>query len=130
MTSAIYASISAVIIGWLALNVVKLRRKHRINIGDGDNKELMCAREAHYNAVENIPITLLLLFALEFNGAALILVHLFGLAFITGRIFHARAMIDKNLKRRVIGMQVTFYTILGLAIANVLYLPYEKIIGL
>jgi len=129
MTSAIYASISAVIIGWLALNVVKLRRKHRINIGDGDNKELICAREAHYNAAENIPIALLLLFALEFNGATLILVHLLGLALITGRIIHARAMIDKNLKQRVMGMQVTFYTILGLAIANVIYLPYQNFIS-
>lgn len=129
MTSAIYASISAIIIGWLALNVVKVRRKHRVNIGDGDNKELICAREAHYNAVENIPITLLLLFALEFNGATLILVHIFGLAFITARIIHARAMIDKNLKQRVKATQLTFYTIFGLAIANVVYLPYEKFIS-
>ena len=129
MTSVIYASISAIIIGWLALNVVKLRRKHRVNIGDAGNKELICAREAHYNAVENIPIALLLLFALEINAAPLILVHIFGLALITSRIIHARAMINKSLKKRVIGMQVTYYTILGLAIINLIFLPYEKIIN-
>ena len=128
MTSVLYASLSAFLITWLSLNVIKYRRRDKIKFGDGGIDELQVARAAHSNAAEYIPIGLLLLFALEYNGASIWLVHLLGAIFLSGRLIHARGLLSDNLKGRVLGMQVTLYTILGLAILNFLYLPYAQIL--
>lgn len=128
MTSVIYASVCAFTIVWLSLHVIKIRHRERINIGDGGNEQLTVSMAAQSNAIEYIPITLLLLFALEFNGAPLVIVHAFGITLIASRIIHARAMLTENLVTRVRGMQITIWTIIGLALTNLLYLPYANII--
>ncbi len=130
MISAIYASISAFLICWLSLNVIKKRRKNRISIGDGENEELKTAMAAQSNAIEYIPIALLLLFALEYNEANIWIIHLLGIALITGRVIHAHNLLSDNLKGRVLGMQITIYTIIGLALLNIGYLPYTKLFKL
>ena len=85
---------------------------------------------AQSNSIEYIPIALLLLFALEYNDANLLIVHLFGLLLITGRIIHAKGILSEAMKIRVLGMHITIYTIIGLAITNFIYLPYEKLLKL
>lgn len=130
MTSAMYASISAFLIIWLSLNVIKKRREFKVSIGDGHNKKLKIAMAAQSNAIEYIPIALLLLFSLEYNNANILLVHSLGLLLIIGRIIHAKGILSETLKIRVFGMQITIYTILGLAITNFIYLPYDKLLKL
>ena len=98
MTSAIYASLSALLICWLSLNVIKKRRKYRVSIGDGGNVELRTAMAAQLNAIEYIPIALLLLFALEYNEANILIVHLFGVALIAGRAIHAHNLLSEILR--------------------------------
>lgn len=56
MTSVIYASLSAFLIFWLSLNVIKARGRNRIKYGDGGNEELQIARVAQSNAVQYIPL--------------------------------------------------------------------------
>lgn len=126
MTSALYASLSAFIIVWLSLNVIKTRRERKISIGDGEDTRLRIAIAAQLNAVEYIPIALLLLILLEYNGANLVVVHIFGLLLITGRVIHASAILTENMNNRVRGMQITIWVLIGLAIANLLFLPYDK----
>lgn len=128
MTSAIYASIGAFIIVWLSLNVIKIRTAKRIILGDGEDEELQTAIAAQINAVEYIPIALLLLFSLEYNNAHLILVHVLGIALIAGRIIHAKGLLSSVLNTRVLGMQITIWTIIALAVINILYLLYELIL--
>jgi len=70
------------------------------------------------------------LFALEFNNANSLIVHLSGLALISGRIIHAKGILSSNLKTRVLGMQITIYTIIGLAVINFVYLPYAELFEL
>jgi len=127
MTSVIYASVSAFLITWLSLNVIRKRRENRVSIGDGGNVELKTAIAAQSNAIEYIPIALLLLFALEYNEANILIVHFLGLSLIAGRIIHARGIISDTLNVRVLGMQITFFTIIMLAITNLIYLPYENL---
>ena len=124
MITSIYASLSALLIVRLTLAVIKLRRKNRIIIGDGGNEELQLAIRTHSNAVEYIPISLLLLLTLELNGAPGILIHILGVTLLIGRIFHAMALPVKDLKKRVLGMQITIYLIIGLAILNILFLAF------
>jgi uncharacterized membrane protein YecN with MAPEG domain len=97
VTSVIYASISAFLITWLLLNVIKKRRSNRVSIGDGGNEEIKIAMAAQSNAIEYIPIALLLLFALEYNNANLLIVHLLGLLLITGRIIHAKGILSEAM---------------------------------
>ena len=125
MTSVIYASIGAFIIVWLSLHVIKIRTAKNIILGDGENDELKTAIAAQLNAVEYIPIALLLLFALEYNNAHLILVHALGIALISGRIIHAKGLLSNVLKTRVLGMQITIWTIIALAVINILFLLYQ-----
>ena len=121
MITSIYASLSALLIVRLSLSVIKLRRKNRISVGDGGNEELQLAIRTHVNAVEYIPIALLLLLMLELNGAPKILIHLLGATLITGRIIHAIGIPAKNLKKRVLGMQITIFLLIGLAVLNILF---------
>lgn len=128
MTSVLYIVISTIIIVQLSLHVIKVRRKFKVRIGDDNNHTLQLAIAAQLNATEYLPIGVLLLLSLEFNGANYLLIHAFGLVFIIGRIIHARAMLMDNLPRRVLGMQITFYTLLAMAALNMVYLPYARLI--
>ncbi len=126
MITSIYASLSALIIVKLALSVIKLRRKNRVSVGDGGNEELQLAIRTHANAVEYIPITLLLLLTLELNGAPTMLVHVLGATLLIGRILHAMGLSANNLPKRVLGMQITIYLLIGLAILNILFLAFAE----
>ena len=128
MVAVIYASLCALLIIWLSLNAIKGRRKHRIAFGDGGIAELQAALGAHSNATQYIPIGLILLFALEYNDATLWLVHGFGLALVAGRLIHAHGLLTKKHSQRVLGMQITLYALLGLALVNMVYVPYRNVL--
>ena len=109
MITSIYASLSVLLIVRLTLSVIKLRRKNLISVGDGGIEELQLAIRTHANAVEYIPITLLLLLMLELNGAPNTLIHICGITLLIGRIIHAMGLPAKNLPKRILGMQITLY---------------------
>ena len=115
------------LIVYLSLNVIKSRRKHRISVGDGGNEELQTAQGAQSNAIEYLPISLILLFYLEYNGASPWIIHLAGIALITGRTIHARGLLNRRMHRRVLGMQITIYVLIGLCLLNLVYLPLDKL---
>ena len=124
MITSIYASLAVLLIVRLSLSVIKLRRKNRIIVGDGGNEELQLAIRTHANALEYIPITLLLLLMLELNGAPAILIHLLGATLLIGRIIHSIGLPAKDIQKRVLGMQITIYLLIGLAILNLLFLAF------
>ena len=126
MITSLYASLLALLIVRLSVSVIKLRRKHRISVGDGRNKELQLAIRTHSNAVEYIPITLLLLLTLELNGAPKTLIHIAGATLLVGRILHAMGLPAQDLKKRVLGMRITIYLLIGLAILNILFLALTE----
>ncbi|MGB5519350.1 MAG: MAPEG family protein [Gammaproteobacteria bacterium] len=130
MISVIYAVISVVLIIYLSFEVIKTRRKHQISVGDGNNEELQTAQGAQSNAIEYIPISLLLLFYLEYNGASNWVIHLAGITLIIGRIIHAHGLLKRSLSRRVLGMQITIYVLIGLCLLNIAFLPLDKLLGL
>ncbi|HHX8262107.1 TPA: MAPEG family protein [Vibrio diabolicus] len=127
MITALYASILAILIIWLAVQVIKQRRLNQVAYADGGVEALQIARSAQSNATEYIPITLILMVLLEFNSAYPTWIHLTGIIFVIGRIIHARGILKEDLKRRVRGMQVTFLVILSLVVLNMIYLPYDKL---
>ncbi|MDE0541108.1 MAPEG family protein [Vibrio sp. VA3] len=127
MITALYANILAILIIWLAVQVIKQRRLNQIAYADGEVEALQIARSAQSNATEYIPITLILMALLEFNSAYPTLIHLTGIIFVIGRVIHAKGILKKDLKKRIRGMQVTFLVILSLVVLNMIYLPYDKL---
>lgn len=125
MISSLYAALSALLIVWLSFRVIKLRRAKKIRLGDGGEPELQIAIRAQGNATEYIPISLILLVLLELNGAHMALVHTGGIAILAGRLLHAKGLLTESLRYRVLGMQVTIYTLIGLGVANLAYAVYS-----
>ncbi|MDD5319694.1 MAG: MAPEG family protein [Methylococcales bacterium] len=125
MISSLYAAMLALLIVWLTLRVIKLRRLKKVRFGDGGEPELQIAIRAQGNATEYVPISLILLVLLELSGAHTALVHSGGIAMLAGRILHARGLLTRSLRYRVLGMQVTIYTLIGLAFANLAYAVYN-----
>jgi len=113
-----YASLLALLFVWLSLNVIKLRRRFQVRLGDNNNLELRAAISAQSNAAQYIPFALLLLLMLEINQAHSLLLHLLALMLLSGRIIHARGLLKGLLPWRVRGMQLTLFMLIGSAVAN------------
>lgn len=125
MITSIYAALLAILIVGLSLNVIKLRQMGQVILGDGDNLELQSAIRAQGNATEYIPISLILLLLLELSKGHWSLLHIGGIVLLTGRLIHARGLLKGNLRFRVLGMQLTLFNIIYLAIANLVYLYFK-----
>lgn len=87
--TGLYAALCAILVVVLALRVVLHRGRHRIGIGDGGDKALVKLIRVHGNAIENVPLALLLLLLLELNQTAPAWLHGFGIAIVLGRVLHA-----------------------------------------
>ena len=118
-----YASLLAVLVVILAMLVVRLRRGLKIGIGDGGNRDLARAIRVHGNAIESIPLFLILLAVYEINGGNVTLLHILGGVFFVSRVLHARGMlVSAGASRgRELGTIGTNTCLLGLAIANALW---------
>ncbi|WP_417550607.1 MAPEG family protein [Methylophaga sp.] len=120
MHVTIYISLAAFLIVALARNVIALRRRHKVALGDGGNKDLLGAIRAHANAVEYLPIGLLLLIVFELNQGPIWLIHVLGILFIIGRVIHANGISKSIIPRRIIGMQLTIWLLIIMAVLNLL----------
>jgi uncharacterized protein len=127
MISSIYAALAALWIVWLSLGVIKVRRAKQVKLGDGNEPELQAAIRAQGNATEYIPISLILLVLLELNSGHAVLIHLGGITLLAGRIIHAKGLLTDNLRYRILGMQATIFTIIGLAVANIAYTVFNSL---
>lgn len=119
MHTSIYAGLCGLLMAWLALQAIKERRSNKVKLGDGGSFELQSAIRAHGNFAEYMPITIILLFLLEYNGMHYLVIHVIGIAFLAGRWTHAQGLLKDNLRKRVMGMGFTLNIIIGLAIANI-----------
>lgn len=120
--TALYAAMFALLLVILMVAVIKLRRSLRIGLGDGGNRDLQQAIRAHGNAVESVPIFLLMLATLELNHGSVIVLHIFAAAFLVVRIMHAWGLYTSNGASigRVAGTGGTMTLLAALAIANLL----------
>ena len=87
--TAIYAAISALLVVALSFRVIRLRLSTRTGIGDGGHQDLARCIRAHANALENLPLALLLLLCLELRQTSPLWLHGFGSTLIVARVMHA-----------------------------------------
>lgn len=119
MHTSIYAGLSGLLLAYLALQAIKARRANKVKLGDGGIFALQSAMRAHGNFAEYMPITIIMLFLLEFNGAPAWMIHVIGTTFLVGRWIHAQGLLKDDLRKRVKGMGVTLAVLIGLGIANI-----------
>ena len=117
--SFIYVALSAFILYKISVNVILERRKNKISFGDDENRTLIRRIRAQGNFIEYTPIFLISLIGIEWIGYEknipyyLIYVHILGIIFILGRIFHAISLYQKKISFRRIGMRITFYSLIA-----------------
>ena len=87
--TAFYAALSALLIVVLAIRVTLYRRSARIGIGDSGDHALAKRIRAHANAIELIPIALILLLTAELLVIDAVWLHVFGIVAVLGRVLHA-----------------------------------------
>ncbi|MGN6312976.1 MAG: MAPEG family protein [Rhodanobacteraceae bacterium] len=116
--SGLYAALGALLIFVLALRVMSLRHRHRVGFGSGSEESLGRAIRAHANAVEYLPIALLLLLILELDQTRAWLLHVFGIVLIVGRILHAIGLSTHagSSFGRFVGTALTMLVIFAMAI--------------
>jgi len=88
----LYAGILGVISILLAFGVGRQRGKTGISVGTGDSAELFIANRRHGNFVEFVPLALILMALLEFNGVGATATHSFGAVLVISRICHPLGM--------------------------------------
>tara|TARA_B100001094_G_C17940545_1_gene675352 strand:- start:287 stop:688 length:402 start_codon:yes stop_codon:yes gene_type:complete len=121
--TAFFSSILALIFYKLSINVIRLRRKYKVSLGSSKkHKDLEQAIRAHGNLSEFLPIGLILLACLEVNHLPKIVVFLCGLFFLIGRYLHATSFLKEeiNASNRVLGMKITHWSIILMAILNII----------
>ncbi|MDH3589974.1 MAG: MAPEG family protein [Gammaproteobacteria bacterium] len=111
--TALYAGILAFILTWLAFRAGSLRGKKKISIGDGGNVEMLEAIRRHANAVEYVPLALILIAVLELNGANSAFLHVLGIVLVIARIAHPLGLKAESMgdPRRAIGAGGTILVI-------------------
>jgi len=89
MITLFYAGLCALLVLILAARVVRWRMAHKIGLGDGGDAELLRRMRVHGNAIEYLPLSLILLGGMELNGYPAPLIHTFGIALVLSRLAHA-----------------------------------------
>jgi uncharacterized membrane protein YecN with MAPEG domain len=123
LITAFFSSILALIFYKLSINVISLRRKYKVSLGSSKkHKDLDQAIRAHGNLSEFLPIGLILLACLEVNHLPKIVVFMCGLFFLIGRYLHASSFLKEEIdsSNRVLGMKITHWSIILMAILNII----------
>ncbi len=120
MTSLPITSVTAILAGLLILmltiKVIQLRRRGGVVLGDNDDRILAKAIRGHANAVEQLPIALILMALAEAQGASQAPLILAAMALIVGRALHGIyfAVHGTHWRFRFIGMWLTLAAQTGL----------------
>jgi uncharacterized membrane protein YecN with MAPEG domain len=130
LLTSVIASILSIVFVRLSLAVIGLRRKNKVGLGSGGHDDLERAIRAQGNFAEYVPFGILLLACLELNGAPWWLVAIPGITLIVGRLIHAKGINTPppDFSQRVLGMKLTFGTLITLAIVNLGWALY-KLLG-
>lgn len=116
--TSIYAALCALLVLILAVRVAAIRRSQKIGIGDGGNRVLERRIRIHANAIENVPLLLILLGLAEAAGLAPWALHAAGGTLIVARALHAHGLTQSagHSFGRLYGVVLTWALLLGLSL--------------
>lgn len=119
--TALYGSLLAIVFLFLSFNIIRLRFKLKVGVGDGGERQLTKSVRIHGNFSEYIPLALILLGCYELTGASSLWLHILGISLLIGRILHAIGL-SKSIGTsipRIVGMISTFIVLLILSVVNI-----------
>src|ERR1700733_10478542 len=87
--TALYAGLLGLVAFGVAFPAGRLRGRLGISVGDGGNRELLCAMRRHANFIEWVPLALILIALLALDGAPAAAIHSLGTVLVLSRISHA-----------------------------------------
>jgi len=121
--TAVFACILTILVLTLAYRVVVFRRKFRVGFGVGDKEALKQSISAHSNAVENIPLAIILMALLEYAGANQLLLIVIAIAFIVARLIHAYGLSHSTGVSfgRTYGTMLSWFLLTTMAMLNIIY---------
>jgi uncharacterized membrane protein YecN with MAPEG domain len=127
LVTSIIAAVLTIIFIKLSFNVISLRRKNKVGLGNGGHEDLERAIRAQDNFAEYVPFGIILIACLELNGAPWWLVLVPGIFLIIGRLVHAKGINTPppDFSLRVLGMKFTFNTLIALAGLNLCWTLYQ-----
>ena len=116
--SALYIGVAALLYIGLAARIVTQRHASKTALGDGGDKELQKRIRAHGNFSEYAPLLLLMLAAIELQGAPAFAIHIFGILIIASRMAHAWfiSQTPEPIAMRQLTMGVTFFVLMTMAL--------------
>ena len=120
---ALYSGILGFLLIYLSYDVISNRRKFKVGIGDGDNKDLARAIRVQGNFTEYVPIALILLAVFESNYGHPWVAHAAGITLVIARLLHAYGL-GKTVGTsfgRLFGILLTWIVIIALAGSNIYY---------
>lgn len=119
ITSFVALPLSLLMVG-LAYRVASLRMRNKIGLGVSKNRTLAKAMAAHSNAVENIPLALILFALAEVQAADAVLLSVWGGLFVLARSLNAFGVSQHagNSFGRFYGIILSWIAIIFLAFFN------------
>ena len=125
--TAFYAALLGLFFVFLSFRVIGWRRLKSVELGHGEDSQLLRRMRVHANFAEYVPFTLLLMAMAESMTAPRPLIHVAGLILIAARLIHAYGLSQSPhiLRFRVGGMILTFTALsLSAIICLSLSLPF------
>jgi len=118
--TAFYAAILAIIMVALAINVTVHRVKLRVPLGDGGNPQMLRMIRLHGNAVEYVPLAVLLMLIYEIDSGGHKALHAAGIVLVIGRLLQIWNMWTTEVAGfgRRTGQSLNWLTIAVLALLN------------
>ncbi|HET6433640.1 MAPEG family protein [Dyella sp.] len=115
--TGIYVALAVLLVLLLAGRVIWLRNARKVALGDGGLPELARAIRAHANAVEYLPLALLLLLVIELDQVRADLVHGFGIVLLLARALHAWGLSRHSGRSfgRAVGIVLSWLVMLAMA---------------
>lgn len=95
-TTGFFAGLNMLILFWIGTETGKLRKKHKVSIGDGAVPHLIRILRGHANAVENMPMFFVMFLIAALLGMPLVAALVIGLSFTAGRAVHAWHFIQED----------------------------------
>lgn len=117
----VYAGLFALLLLFLAWRVTRYRQSEKINFGLDGSIGFRRAVRAQANALEYVPLGLILLLMLELNHLRPWLFHALALCLLLGRVMHAWGLsrTEGYSHGRFFGTVLTWLSILLMALINI-----------
>jgi len=120
ITATITLIFTFLILG-LAYQVVYWRKKLRVGYGTDGKEQLRQAMGAHSNAIENLPLAIILFAMLELQGFSNLILIITGSALVIARLIHAHGLSNSAYISfgRTYGTMITWLILGMMAVINV-----------